>query len=210
VDQRRRHDEALLHAVRVALGQFVAPFVEVEERQQLAGAVLHLGAFLSVESGHEAQELGAREFLVHVRAVRHEAAQRFGAQRLGVQIEAAQAHAAGARFEQAHHQADGGRLAGTVGAEKAEDAAARDLEVETVDGDGVAVAFRQLTQLDHRSLMLTCGPEVSKFDASVVPRTHRAARRERTACALSRRAIASAVGHRADRRTPRIRARPWS
>ena len=76
-------DQLLAHAVAVALHQFVAPLLEVEQRQQLAGAVLHLGALLVVEAGHEPQELGAGELLVDERAVGNEPQLHLGGDRVG-------------------------------------------------------------------------------------------------------------------------------
>ena len=57
VHERARDDELLPHAVAVALDQLVAPFLEIEQRQQLARAVLDLVALLPVQAGDEAQEL---------------------------------------------------------------------------------------------------------------------------------------------------------
>ena len=68
-----RDDQLLPHAVRVALDQLVAPLLEVEERHQLARAVLDLGTLLAVQPRDEAQELRAGELLVDERPVGNEA-----------------------------------------------------------------------------------------------------------------------------------------
>ena len=62
------------------------------------------------------------------------------------------AHAAGARVGQAEQHADHRRLAGAVGTEEAERAAARHLQVDAVDRGALAEALGQAGGLDRAGL----------------------------------------------------------
>ena len=57
----------------VALDELVAPFLEIEQRQQLAAAVLDVLSVLTVQPGDETQKLDAGELLVDERPVGDEA-----------------------------------------------------------------------------------------------------------------------------------------
>ena len=87
--ERARDDQLLPHAVAVALHQLVAPLLEVEQREQLARAVLDLRPFLIVQAGDEAQELRARELLVDERPVGDEAELALRGDRIGGDVDAA-------------------------------------------------------------------------------------------------------------------------
>ena len=89
----------------------------------------------AVEAADEAQELLGGELVVEEGLVGDVAEQRLGRLGLAREIVTAEQHLAAARLEQADHHADRRRLAGAVGAEKAEDLTGRDLEVEIVHGD---------------------------------------------------------------------------
>ncbi len=65
---------------------------------------------------------------------------------LAVEGFAEEAHAAGVRDRDADHHADGGGLAGAVGAEEAEHAAGLDAEGEVFDGDLGVVGFADLLE----------------------------------------------------------------
>ena len=61
-----------------------------------------------------------------------------------------QAHRPRARVGEAEQRADHRRLAGAVGAEEAEGAAARHVQVDAVDGGALAEALGQAVRLDRR------------------------------------------------------------
>ena len=56
----------------IALDQLVGPFLQIEQRHQLATAVLDLVAILAVQSRHEAEKLGTRQLLIDERTVGNE------------------------------------------------------------------------------------------------------------------------------------------
>ena len=122
--ERARDDQLLAHAVAVALDQLVAPLLEIEQREQLARAVLDLRPVLVVQPGDEAQELGARQLLVDERAVGNEAELALRGDRIGDDIDAADVHGAARRPQDAGDHAQRRRLAGAVGPEEAEQLAA--------------------------------------------------------------------------------------
>ena len=69
VHERARDDQLLPHAVAVALDELVAPILEIEQRQQLARAMLDLRPVLIVQAGDESQELRAGQLLIDEGAV---------------------------------------------------------------------------------------------------------------------------------------------
>src|SRR5262245_51996067 len=71
-------------------------------------------------------------------------------------VEAVDQRAAAAGHQDAHHHADGGGLAGAIGAEEAEHLAALHGEVQRVERGELTVRARELLELDHaRSLYRT-------------------------------------------------------
>ena len=64
-------------------------------------------------------------------------------------VRAVDQHSSRARFHEAIDHLERRRLAASRAAEEHEELAARDLERQPVDDDGVAVAFRQLLEHDH-------------------------------------------------------------
>jgi len=65
-------------------------------------------------------------------------------------VEAEHAPGAGGGAVQPHQQPDRGGLAGAVRAEESEHGARRDLEIEMIERDGVAVVLGESVGLDHR------------------------------------------------------------
>src|SRR5690606_3454521 len=125
--------------------------------------VLHGGEELQVLAHGEVAE--QRELLGHVADA--------AAQRLGLLGDAQAQYfdlALGGR-EQAAEHADGGRLAGAVGTEKAVDAGARHRQVDVVDGEQVAEALAQAAGADGglgglRRCIHATGPPCS---AAIIP-----------------------------------------
>src|SRR5688572_9080869 len=62
--ERAGDDQLLPHAVAVALDELIPPLVEIEERQQLARAMLHLRSFLIEQTGDESQEFASRQLFI--------------------------------------------------------------------------------------------------------------------------------------------------
>ena len=152
MDERGREREALLHAVRVRLGQLARPLGEAELREQVAGPPLELAAAEPVEAADEAQELARRELVVEEGMVRKVARDGLRGLGLAADVVAAEEHGAGRGRQQPGHQADGGRLAGSVRADEAEHGAGLDREVEVGDGDRRPVRLAQVNEADHRWL----------------------------------------------------------
>ncbi len=67
-------------------------------------------------------------------------------------------HRAGVGPQQSRRHMHGGALAGTVGAEQAEDLAGPDLERQVVDGDARAVALHDVGNDEHDCCMVRRRP----------------------------------------------------
>ena len=147
--ERTRDDQLLAHAVAVALHQLVAPILEIEQRQQLPRAMLHLGAFLIVQAGHEAQELRAGQLLIDEWAVGNESEPLLRTDRIGEKIHAGDGDLSVRRTQDAGDHAQRRGLAGTIGSEKAEQLAAGHFEVDRVHRGEAAVALGEPAKADH-------------------------------------------------------------
>ncbi len=101
-----------------------------------------------IGAGEEVEVLGDRQLAVERELLRHvaDALARRGARR--AQVDAGDAQRAAGRRQQAAEHAEGGRLAGAVGAEQAEDLAGLDLEADVVDGGEGAELAHQIADLD--------------------------------------------------------------
>jgi hypothetical protein len=144
VHEGTRDDQLLPHAVAVALHQLVAPRLEVEQREQLARPMLHLGARLIIEASHEAQEFCARELLVNEGAVGNEAELHLRAHGIARQVHAGNRDAPAGGTQDAGDHAQRRRLSGAVRTEEAKQLAARHLERDPVDGREASVALGEL------------------------------------------------------------------
>src|SRR5688500_50726 len=149
VNERAGDDELLAHAVTVALDELVPPFVEIEERQQLATAMLDLLSVLAVESGDETKKLRAGELLVDERPVGNEAQNRFCFHGLPGDVDSSNANSTAARSKNSGDHPESRRLAGAVGAKKAEQLACGNVEVDCVDGSERAVPLCQCFEFYH-------------------------------------------------------------
>ena len=128
VQERGAHHQPLLHAVREALDQLVAPAAQLEQIEHLADARLDGAVVHAVEAAVEAQELAGGELLVDERPVGDEAERRL--RRLGRrrQVVAVDEDPAGGGLEQPGDHPDRRGLAGAVGAEEAVDLPRRHVE----------------------------------------------------------------------------------
>ena len=167
VHERRREGEALLHAVRVRLGELRGALGEAEPCEQLGAPALELAAAEAVEPADEAQELAPGELVVEEGMVRQVAGDRLGGLRLAADVVPAEQHAAGGRREEPHHHPDGRRLAGAVGSDEAEHPSLLDREVEAGDGDRRPVFLAQPDEANHGALSsaVTQAPSRSSVQA---------------------------------------------
>ena len=115
-----------------------------------AHALAQFGARHAVDAAEEAQILLDRKVAVEREFLRHVAdmfAHPFGITR---DVDAGDEYAPGGRPQQAAENADRGRLAGAVGAEKPHDLAAPDAKAHVIDGDEIAEPFDQILDDDLR------------------------------------------------------------
>ena len=104
----------------VALDQLVGPFLQIEQRHQLATAVLDLVAVLAVQSRHEAEEFRAGELFVDERTVGNETEFRFCGERILGEIDSREVNGARGRLEDSRDHPKSRRLARAVGAQESE------------------------------------------------------------------------------------------
>ncbi len=158
VQDRPRDREALAHALAVGAHHVVAAVAELEALEQLVDA--RLAVLDAVHVGVEAQVLLRGEVEVEHRVVRDEADG--AAHRHGVLAHVVAGHldAAGARREQRGQHAQRGRLAGAVGAEDAQEAAALEAEGEALQHLAAAERLAQALDLDLERRASAAGPLV--------------------------------------------------
>nr|GEU28087.1 hypothetical protein [Tanacetum cinerariifolium] len=182
VNQRAGQAQALLHAQRVVHGVVFARIVQTEFGQQARAARDCLGARKAVHFGDELQDLASAQVVVEHRGVGQVAYPAFHFRRLGMTIETVDHHPSGAGHEDAHHHADGGGLAGAVGAEEAEQLPARHGQIERLDGVEAAIGFGQSLEIDHDGLPSVGGCLYQRAAHAVAPAfadgRHRAVRVE--------------------------------
>ena len=135
-----RDAEALLHAQRVAPGLVGAALVQAHQVEHLVDAALGDG---STRRREDAQVVAPREVVVE-RGRLHQGAHFEEASALAPRIGLAQQlDLAGIGTDEPHQQAHQGGLARTVGSEEPVDHAARDREVQSLQGGTCAVTLHQ-------------------------------------------------------------------
>jgi hypothetical protein len=150
VHQRRGQVEPALHAARVALDPPIRGFVELDQGEQLLGALLGPLPGEVEQPALEHQELTAG--LAHVEAGLLQGDPHAPACCVGVgcDIDARDPGRAGGDREQRGEHLDGGRLASAVRTQEAEDLAGLDAEIDPADGiDHAAAAAVLLDQPDR-------------------------------------------------------------
>ena len=152
--ERARDDELLAHAMAVALDQLVAPFLEIEQREQLACAMLDLRSALVIQPGDEAQKLCPGELLVDEWSIRNEAELRFRRGWIGHDVDAGDLDASSRRPKNASNHAQRRRFAGAVRSEEAEQLTARHRQIDAVDGRERAVTLAERGELDHEERLV--------------------------------------------------------
>ena len=155
--RRARHQaggevEAAAHAARVGLDHAVGGVGELEPLEQLGGpAPWRPAGTGSAERADQHEVLRAGEQLVEGGVLPGDADDAAHGRGVGDDVEAGDPGRAARRAGQRGEHADGGRLAGAVGAEHAEDAARPATARSTsAHGDLVAVALAEALGLDHR------------------------------------------------------------
>ncbi len=103
----------------------------------------------AVERAEEGEIFAGGEFVVEGDVLGHEAEAAFHGVGLGAHDSAFDAHFAAIGAEQAGNHGDGGGLAGAVGSEEADHFAGMRGEGDFVDGDEVAIAFVEPSDLEH-------------------------------------------------------------
>src|SRR5437588_286270 len=106
------------------------------------------GHGMRVVGAKEIDHLAQRQRVGHPRLLEHHAATTASPPVRGVEAE--QPRRPGGGPAEAEHQADGRRLAGSVGAQNGDDLAARDGQVNAPERFDVAVTLDRCDQLDHR------------------------------------------------------------
>jgi hypothetical protein len=116
--------------------------------ERVSDPLLQHIVFQAVRPAIESKILQHRQVIVQTEALRHIADARPDFRRVFDHRDAQDFHCPGGRSQQPEHHADGGRLAGAVGAQETEDLPTSDLEVDPRHGSEVAEAFGQATSYD--------------------------------------------------------------
>src|SRR5450759_2279699 len=149
VDKGPGQAQSLLQAARQSIDELVSPVRQADELQQLAddlGATL-LG--LAVARGIEIQVLRHRELVVNAEEVGHVADPGVNPGRVLRHVCAVDRSVAARRLEERGEDAQGGRFTRSVGTDKAEDLALRDLERDMIQRRSLAVDLGQVFRADH-------------------------------------------------------------
>ena len=149
MDERDRQVEAALHAARVGRDTPVEGVADVDELGQLAEAARGGRAAQAVKARLQAQQLAAGLFRVNRGGLQSGADREAHLLGLVHHVEAGDARAASRGHEQRAEHPHHRRLAGTVRPEEAVDLAARDRQVDAVDGAQVAEGAGQALGLDR-------------------------------------------------------------
>ena len=154
-EDRRRMDHRLgdqqpaLHAARQGAGISVGLVLEPDRAQQLDRPPV--GFRDAVEAGLDLERLARREEGIEQDLLRHDSDRPLGVARILVDVEAPDRGAAAALGDQAGEDVDQGRLAGAVGPEQAENAAARDVQGDAVERPlAAAIGLLQVADRDGR------------------------------------------------------------
>src|SRR5450759_2425590 len=162
MNERARDDQLLPHPVTVALDQLVGPFLQIEQRHQLATAVLDLVAILAVQSRHEAEEFRAGQLFVDERTVGNETQLRFCGERILGEIDSREVNGARRWLENSRDHAKSRRLARAIGAQESEQLTVGHGEINGINGCERAVFLGQTLELNHLVLAFAFLNAISK------------------------------------------------
>src|SRR5450432_359555 len=185
VQKRARDDQLLPHPVAVALHELVAPFEQIEQRQQLRHAALDQRPILPVQPGDEAQELRARELLVDERTIWDVAEHRLRRDRILRDIDAVDVHCSRRRLQNPRDHPQRRRLSRTVGSEESKELPMRHVEIDRIHGGEGAVFLGQPFQLDHVFNGLSEYVALSSRRRFALPRVSSSETPSRTQCAAT-------------------------
>ena len=158
VQQHASEADALRLSARQLIDHRVSFECHVNEFEFVLADLSASGAVDAIGGGEEFEVLDDGHVVVHAEEVGHEANQATDFLRVGVDRLAADVRLAVIRREQRRQHAHRCGLARTVGADESEDVTLGQLEVDVVDGDQVAVAFRELIGFDH-GVLVSLGSE---------------------------------------------------
>src|SRR5712692_79477 len=151
MQQRGCQRDLLAHAAGVAGKEVVAALMQVEELQQCVDPAVAKASLDMVEVTRKLQELSGAQLVVEGRGIRHVPDPGLCPLRLRHDVDARHFGGAAGGAQQAHQHLDGGRLAGAVGPEKAEQLPGSHLEVQVLHGREAAVALGQEPGGEHRA-----------------------------------------------------------
>src|SRR6266542_659278 len=154
VNERAGDDQLLPHSVAVALDQLVAPFVEIEQRQQLPASAIDVPSVLVEEPAYESEEFCAGELFIDERAVRDVAEYPLGGDRIACYVHASDSDGAGGRKENTGNHPQGRCLSGAIWPDESEQLPFRDFQVKGVDGREGPVTLCKGFEFYHGGLTL--------------------------------------------------------
>ena len=139
----------------VALYQLVGPLLQIEERHELASAVLHLVTILSIQTCHESQELGTRQLLIDERPIGDEPELRFRGQRILGEVYSGEVNGSRCRLQNSRDHSQRRRLPRAVGTEEGEELPLAHREADAVDRVrlALAIALDEVIDLDDRGVV---------------------------------------------------------
>jgi len=153
--QRAGDFEPPLHAAREALDVIVAALPQPDEAQQRLYPRTPLCPRYAIEDAMQFHVLGRRQLAVEARILEHDAEGAADQSRLLDRVVAGDEQLPLARREHRRQHLDRRRLAGAVGAEKAEDDALRHPKRDVVDRGEAVEALDQIAGLDDRGRHFT-------------------------------------------------------
>ncbi len=137
VHERARERHFLLHAAGKSFAALMRVRLKAEPADQLARPRFGYAAFDAPEPGYEFEIFERGELVVDHRFVRQPGSDPLGGDRIGQRVDAFDRDRAGVGTQQPDHHAQGGGLAGAVGADQRIELAAIDDEIDRVDGGAV-------------------------------------------------------------------------
>ncbi len=150
VDDGAEQLDGLRHALGQGADRLSRPFAEAVLGEQFVGAAAPFGERQAAQRAHEGDRLARGHRRVEA-ALLGQIADRV--RRLDRAVVAEHAAAARRRVDDPEQHAQGGGLAGAVGAEQAVDRAGRDREADPVDRAGVAEILDQVDRLDRGTVV---------------------------------------------------------
>jgi hypothetical protein len=143
--------EPAAHPTGIGPHRPVGGIGQLEALDERIGPFASLAGIEAVQAAEHAQVLAAAEHLVERRVLARHADATTCLVGMAQDIDAGHGRLAGIGTRERRQDAHGGRLAGTVGAEDAEDRPLVDAEVESAEGVRLAEGLVETLGVDHRS-----------------------------------------------------------